>query len=115
MLDSAQLDTELSQDQILAVQGLAIRTGNQQLLHLAWAALGYDSRIAFYPATPEQRQRGLTACREALQIQARLARAESEDDQAMRYRCRAALAGDVSALASYRATTEMERLTGGVR
>lgn len=42
------------------------------------------------------------------ELTARLARAISEDDIAMIYRCRAALRGDSDAVASYVAVTEME-------
>jgi hypothetical protein len=38
-------------DEILEFQDHAVRTGDKQLLSLAWTALGYDRNIAFVPVT----------------------------------------------------------------
>ena len=56
----------MTQAQILEVQAFAVRTNDRELLADAWAALGYDRTVAFLPATPAQRERGLARCAAAL-------------------------------------------------
>jgi hypothetical protein len=52
---------------ILDIQARAIAASDHELRHATWAALGYDSRVAFLPATPWQVTRGLEACMRALE------------------------------------------------
>jgi hypothetical protein len=52
---------------ILDIQARAIAANDHELRHACWAALGYDSRVAFMPATPWQVERGLEACTRAME------------------------------------------------
>ena len=52
---------------ILSVQARAIAAKDRELYHSCWAALGFDSRVAFEPATKWQQERGIEACMRAME------------------------------------------------
>jgi hypothetical protein len=56
------MTASLTTAQLLSVQDHAVRTHNRALLRSAYAALGYDSAVAFTPATATQITDGMTAC-----------------------------------------------------
>lgn len=52
----------MTQQQILEVQRRAVERNDQELLEVAWGALGYSRRYSFAPVTGEEKARCLERC-----------------------------------------------------